>query len=55
MAPGLVITEANGEAITSPAELRSVVKGVAAGGYLRLYIYIPRGDAYRLVILKLQD
>ncbi len=55
MAPGLVITEANGEAITSPAELRSVVKDVEAGGYLRLYIYIPRGDAYRFVILKLED
>ena len=55
LAPGLVITEANGEPITSPAELRAVVKDVATGGYLRLYIYIPRGDAYRFVILKLQD
>ncbi|MCJ7756146.1 MAG: PDZ domain-containing protein, partial [Thermoanaerobaculales bacterium] len=55
MAPGLVITEANGQPIDSPAELRSVVEGVKAGGYLRLYVYLPRADSYRFVILKLVD
>jgi serine protease Do len=55
MAPGLVITEANGQPIDSPAELRSVVEDVKAGGYLRLYVYLPRADSYRFVILKLVD
>ena len=55
MAPGLVITEANGEPIDNPAELRTVVEDVAAGGYLRLYVYIPRADSYRFVILKLEE
>lgn len=55
MSPGLVITEANGEPIDNPAELRSVVEGVEAGGYLRLYVYVPRADSYRFVILKLEE
>jgi serine protease Do len=55
MAPGLVITEANGNPVDNPAELRAVVEDVAAGGYLRLYVYIPRADSYRFVILKLED
>lgn len=55
MSPGLVITEANGEPIDNPAELRSVVEGVAPGGYLRLYVYVPRADSYRFVILKLEE
>ena len=55
MTPGLVITEANGQPIGSPAELRTVVKDIEDGGYLRLYVYIPRADSYRFVILKLVD
>jgi len=55
MSPGLVITEANGEPIDNPAELRSVVEDVDADGYLRLYVYIPRADSYRFVILKLEE
>ncbi len=55
MAPGLVITEANGKPVDNPAELRAVVEDVDAGGYLRLYVYIPRADSYRFVILKLVD
>jgi len=55
MAPGLVITEANGQPVDTPAELRSVVEDVDAGGYLRLYVYIPRADSYRFVILKLEE
>jgi serine protease Do len=55
VAPGLVITEANGQPVDNPAELRSVVEDVKAGGYLRLYVYIPRADSYRFVILKLVD
>lgn len=53
--PGFVITEANGTAVTTPAELRTATKKVEAGGYLRLYVYIPRANLYRFVILKLEE
>jgi serine protease Do len=55
MTPGLVITEANGEPVASPSDLRSVIENVDSGGYLRLYVYIPRADTYRFVILKLEE
>ena len=55
MTPGLVITEANGEPINRPSDLGSVIEDVDAGGYLRLYVYIPRADVYRFVILKLEE
>ena len=55
MTPGLVITEANGQPITRPADLRTVIEDVDAGGYLRLYVFIPRADAYRFVILRLEE
>ena len=55
MTPGLIITEANGARVNPPSDLRSVISEVDEGGYLRLYVYIPRADAYRFVILKLDD
>jgi serine protease Do len=55
MTPGLVITEANGEPVTRPSDLRAVIEEVEEGGYLRLYVYIPRADTYRFVILKLEE
>jgi len=55
MQPGFVITEANGEKITSPAELRASTADVESGGYLRLYVYIPRADTHRFVILQLEE
>jgi serine protease Do len=55
MTPGLVITEANGQPVTRPSDLRAVIDEVDAGGYLRLYVYIPRADVYRFVILKLEE
>jgi serine protease Do len=55
MTPGLVITEANGEPISRPSDLRAVIEGIDAGGYLRLYVFIPRADTYRFVILKLEE
>jgi len=55
MQPGFVITEANGQKITSPAELRAATADVEAGGYLRLYVFIPRADTYRFVILQLEE
>jgi serine protease Do len=53
--PGLVITEANGEPVLEPSDLRAVVEDVKSGGFLRLYVYIPRADTYRFVILKLDE
>ena len=53
--PGLVITEANGEPIGAPSDLGAVIENVDAGGYLRLYVFIPRADAYRFVILRLEE
>jgi serine protease Do len=55
MTPGLVITEANGVPTASPSELRSVVADIDAGGYVRLYVYSPRADVYRFVILQLEE
>ena len=55
MTPGLVITEANGQPVTSPSELRAVVADVDESGYVRLYVYSPRADIYRFVILKLEE
>jgi serine protease Do len=55
MTPGLVITEANGEPISTPSDLGAVIEDVDAGGYLRLYVFIPRADAYRFVILRLEE
>jgi len=53
--PGFVITEANGASVTSPSELRAATEKVEVDGYLRLYVYIPRADVYRFVILKLEE
>jgi serine protease Do len=52
---GMVITEANGEAVTSPAGLREIVADIDGSGYLRLYVYLPRADLYRFVVLKLEE
>jgi len=53
--PGFVITEANGASVTSPSELRATTEKVEVDGFLRLYVYIPRADVYRFVILKLEE
>ena len=55
MTPGLVITEANGVPVTNPSELRAVIADVEDGGYVRLYVYSPRADIYRFVILRLEQ
>ena len=45
--PGDLITEVNGQAIRSVAELESAVKSARSGSYLRLYVqrFDPRGGA----------
>jgi serine protease Do len=55
MTPGLVITEANGAPISTPSDLGAVIEDVEDGGYLRLYVFIPRAEAYRFVILRLEE
>ncbi len=55
MQQGFVITEANGEPIDSPSDLRDAIKEIESGGYLRLYVYVPRADLSRFVILQLED
>ncbi len=52
---GDVITEANGQPISSNADLKAQVKKVKKGGYLRLYVYRPRAQQSFFAILKLDD
>jgi serine protease Do len=51
--PGDVITEANGESITTTKALTKQVKAGVDDGYLRLYIYRPQSDRYFYAILNL--
>jgi serine protease Do len=55
LAPGDVITEANGTSITTTDALTQQVKAVAKGGYLRLYMYRPQTDRYFYAVLKLSQ
>jgi hypothetical protein len=41
--------------VTSPAGLREIVADIDGSGYLRLYVYLPRADLYRFVVLKLEE
>ncbi len=55
MLQGDVITEANGEAVHKVADLSSVIEDVKPGGFLRLYVYNPRFQSYRFVVLHLNE
>ena len=52
---GDVITEANGRAIGSVADLAAEIKRVEEGGYLRLYVSRPRVERSFFAILKLDQ
>jgi len=52
---GDIITEANGESIHKVSDLSSVIEDVKSGGFLRLYVYNPRFENYRFVILHLEE
>jgi S1-C subfamily serine protease len=56
MAPGDVITEANGAKITSITEFRSAMAKVARGDYVRLYVrrFAPQ-EVSRFVIIKTES
>jgi serine protease Do len=52
LAPGDVITEANGVSVTTPDALNHQIDAVGTGGYLRLYVYRPQADRSFFVILS---
>ena len=52
---GDVITEANGRAVGSVADLAAEIKRVEEGGYLRLYVSRPRVERSFFAILKLDQ
>ncbi|HOC44700.1 MAG TPA: Do family serine endopeptidase [Thermoanaerobaculales bacterium] len=52
---GDVVTEANGRAVGSVADLIAEVKRVEEGGYLRLYVFRPRAERSFYAILKLDQ
>jgi serine protease Do len=52
---GDVITEANDRSIGDADDLLEAIDAVDEGGYLRLYVYRPRGDRFFFAILKLDD
>jgi len=52
---GDVVTEANGRAVGSVADLTAEIKRVEEGGYLRLYVFRPRVDRSFYAILKLDQ
>ncbi len=52
---GDVVTEANGQPVTTPEELFGQIDRVGAGEYLRLYIYRPRAEASFFALLKLGE
>jgi serine protease Do len=54
MLQGDIITEANGESIRKVSDLSLVIEDVKSGGFLRLYVYNPRFESYRFVILHLE-
>jgi len=52
---GDVITEANDRKIENADDLLEAIEAVDEGGYLRLYMYRPRGGRHFFAILKLDD
>jgi serine protease Do len=53
--PGDVITEANGESISTTEALTNEVKAGVHDGYLRLYVYRPQSDRYFYAVLNLSQ
>jgi serine protease Do len=53
--PGDVISEANGESISTTEALSQQVKVGIDDGYLRLYIYRPQSDRYFYAVLNLSQ
>jgi serine protease Do len=52
---GDVITQVNGEKVSTTQEFARIVSKTKKGDYLRLYVYNPRADASRFALVKLED
>ncbi len=52
---GDVITQVNGEKVTTTEEFGKIVARAKKGDYLRLYVYNPRADLSRFALVKLED
>ncbi len=52
---GDIITQVNGEKVTTTDEFGKIVAKAGKGDYLRLYVYSPRADASRFALVKIED
>ncbi len=52
---GDVITQVNGEKVTTTQEFARIVGKTKKGDYLKLYVYNPRADVSRFALVKLED
>ncbi len=52
---GDIITQVNGEKVTTAEEFGKLVAKAKKGDYLRLYVYNPRADISRFALVKLED
>ncbi len=52
---GDVITQVNGEKVTTAEEFGRIVARAKKGDYLKLYVYNPRADVSRFALVKLED
>ncbi len=52
---GDVITQVNGEKVSTAEEFGKIVSKAKKGDYLKLYVYSPRADVSRFALVKLDD
>jgi serine protease Do len=52
---GDVITQVNGEKVSTAEEFGRIVSKAKKGDYLKLYVYSPRADLSRFALVKLTD
>jgi S1-C subfamily serine protease len=53
LADGDIITQVNGQAVTSTDEFGRLVKAAKSGDYLRLYVYRPQGKISFFALVKI--
>jgi serine protease Do len=54
LADGDVITQVNGQAVTSTEDFARIVRAAKSGDYLRLYVYRPQGKVSFFAIVKIE-
>jgi serine protease Do len=52
---GDIITQVNGQKVTTAEEFGRLVAGAKKGDYLKLYVYNPRADVSRFALVKIGD